>query len=153
MTYTVTEQTLNQLRSGLSWLIEDGYIEERARLLRSRCGLRLRGPNGRVSVTVSPSWEVFEIILEVRGRPRAFMQAFLKAHGLPSPPSDLRMANQEELDAAITAQFSALKQLRYSELQGNTSGQPPLPKPDGSFERRLKWVLEVGERARQNPQQ
>ncbi len=153
MTYTVTEQTLHQVRSGLSWLMDDGYTEERADVLNGSCGLRLRGPNGRVSVTISPSWEVFEVFLEVRGRPRASMQAFLKAHGLPSPSSSVRMADKDEVDAEITRQLSALKQLRYSELQGNTSGQPPLPEPDGSFERNMRRVHEMAARARHNRQQ
>ncbi len=34
MTYLVSEQTLTQLRGGLSWLMDDGYSEERADLLK-----------------------------------------------------------------------------------------------------------------------
>ena len=153
MTYLVSEQTLTQLRGGLSWLMDDGYSEERADLLKGSCELRLRGRNGRVSVTVHPTWGVFEVWLEVRGRPRASMQAFLQAYGLQSPPSRVRMTDQQEVDAAITGQFSALKQLRYSELQGNTSGQPPLPQPDGSFEREMRRVDEVVARTRKNSEE
>jgi hypothetical protein len=116
------------MRGRLGWLIEDGFVETKTRVLPAQFQLEFQGTNGAISISVVPGRSEIEIFLKPRnasGHGPALWE-YLQARGLPAPSERIDATSDAAVDAAIDEHAAALKLLRHLELAGDWT---PLDRP------------------------
>jgi hypothetical protein len=112
---------LERMRGRLQWLMEDGFVETKARVLPAHFALRFQGPRAAISISVIPGRSEIEIFLKERdasGHGPALWE-YLEARGLPALSERIDATSDAAVDAAIDEHAAALKLLRHLELAGD----------------------------------
>jgi hypothetical protein len=109
------------MRTRLEWLIDDGFVETKARVLPAQFSLRFQGPRAAISISVIPGRSEIEIFLKRKDAPGhgPALREYLKARGLPAPSERIDATSVAAVDAAIDGHAAALKLLRHFELAGD----------------------------------